>query len=119
VTSRLKKNPSKLYAQLYCFTRTSNIFIKPLKIQQISEATTPKIDKFSSECVHTYQTFEELLSTVKWSEIVAGRNVKQYNIKNLSAQEISTILNGIISSEVIGKMISTQAATGTCKMSVN
>jgi hypothetical protein len=52
-------------------------------------------------------------------EIVVGRNVKQCNTKNASAQEISTILNGIISSKVIGKMISTQVTTGTCKMSVN
>ena len=66
------------------------------------------------------QTFEELLSTVKWLEIVAVRNVKQCNTKNLSAQETSTMLNGIISSKVSGKMmISTQATTGTCKMSVN
>lgn len=61
-----------------------------------------------------------MLSTVKWSEIVAGRNVKQCNTKNLSTQDISTILNFIISSKVSGKMmISTQITTGTCKMSVN
>jgi len=53
-------------------------------------------------------------------EVVAGRNVKQCNTKNLSTQEISTILNDIISSKVSGKvMISTQATTGTCKMSVH
>jgi hypothetical protein len=81
VCKELLKNISVLHDNIMDYkSDIENLksILHSIKNRQIAEAIELTINKFSSRCVVTK---EESTSSIKWSDIVAGRRTSQRNFK--------------------------------------
>jgi hypothetical protein len=87
-----------------------------IKNRQIADVIVLTIGKFSSRCIVTK---EDSTSTIKGSNIVAGRRISQHNFKTSTLREIPTMFNGLVVSKMEENRLSSNLNTSRmCKISV-
>jgi hypothetical protein len=85
--------------------------------RQIAEAVILTVNKFSSKCVIIK---EESTSTIKWSNIVAGRKTTQLDFRKSTLHEIPTVISVVVFSKVEdNKPFSNPSTLRTYKTSAN